>query len=136
MLFLAITFILIAVNFSWKLYKEYEQPTQEIVVDVSYACSNYNGTVIGLDEFRTLLYGFRTDQCDFVTFTLEEDLSIDYMKKMTNMNVIRIKECKLPMVNTHSLYVSMLNDKLNRGKIINVVRRKIKSGDILICEQP
>jgi hypothetical protein len=132
----AIAFILLAVNFSWKLYKSYEQPPAEMVVDVSYACSNYNNTVIGLDEFRTLLYGFTTGQCDFVTFRLKENMSIDDLKRMVDVNVIKTKECKLPTVNTHTLYVSTTNDKLNSGKIINVVRRKIKNGDILVCEQP
>lgn len=123
------------VSFILKIYKSWGIPSIDGSIDVRYACVSYNNTKIGLEEFETILYGFMTDQCNNMFFELREEVTEKDIKRIAGeINVVKIKECKLPKVNTNTLYLVLDDDRFNIGKIVNITRREIRKSDILICE--
>lgn len=134
-LFITLVFIVAMVSFILKIYKSWEILSIDGSVDVRYACVSYNNTKIGLEEFETILYGFMTNQCDDMFFELREEVMEKDVKKIAGeINVVKIEECKLPKVNTNTLYLVLDDDRFNTGKIVNITKREIKNSDVLICE--
>ena len=113
-------------------------PPTDQVVDVKYACVQYNETRVGLEDFKTLLYGFLTDQCRIFVGELKQTVSIDDLKGMVkeidgSINVIALPSCEMPTIQAHNLYV-YFNESLKRSKSFNITRKEIKNSDVLICQ--
>jgi len=109
-------------------------PEAESKIDVEYACSVYNNSLIDYEELSVVLYGFKTEQCNYFVATLEENVSLRDIERVVGRDAIRLNECVLPKVNSGSLYIVTDSEKFEEETTIVVMRRKIRNGDIIICE--
>jgi len=130
--------ILVSILIFQNLLSELFVPPLDLHIDAKYACVNYNNSKINQDKFEAVLYAFLTDQCNNFFANLEQGISFEDIERIIarideSVIVIRIDSCKLPSVNSHSVYVCC-SDFLEAGKAINITRREIKNSDVLICE--
>lgn len=133
-----VVFIVIATTLVYFYLHRLPTNTNSPPIDVRYACSDYNNTAINFDEFKTLVYGFLTDQCEFFNGTLSDRVTLDDLKSIagginSSTNVIQLTTCQLPTFNAHNLYYCC-NSSLETNEIINISRKEIKNSDVLICE--
>jgi hypothetical protein len=113
-------------------------PPMNQVVDVKYACAQYNETKITFENLKTLLYGFLTDQCKYFVGELKETATIDDLKRAAkeinkNIAVVVLSSCELPTISAHNLYI-YCNSTLEKDKTFNITRKEIKYSDVLICQ--
>lgn len=118
-------------------YRQMKIENKEIV-DVKYACYQYNDTSITIDDFKILLYGFLTGQCDYVSSTLSQPLTFEDIKNAAHdiddkVNVLEVKRCQFPSVSSHSVLVCC--GDIENKQIININRKKIDNSDVVICVQ-
>lgn len=102
--------------------------------DVNYLCVQLNNTIIGFEDFQDILYGFLTGQCDDFEARVSEKITFEDVKRTTNsidfgIQVIKIDECKLPEVNTYSVFVNFSQIEEN----IYLKKRKNINSDVLVC---
>jgi hypothetical protein len=114
-------------------------PKIQFVSDVRYACAQYNGTRISFDNFKTVLYGFITGQCNNFSAELGQGITIDDIKRVAEesekgIQVVQLSSCHFLETNTHTIY-TCCSDLFESGKNINITRRQIKNSDVLICGQ-
>lgn len=133
-----ITVALLLVTSGYKQLITY-RPSTDQIIDVRYACFQYNETEVNLEQLKTLFYGFLTDQCNSSVVILKEALSISDIEKIVkeidrNILVIRKSDCNFPSFNTHSVYAYSAADMILQRKTINMVKRNLYKGDVLICE--
>jgi hypothetical protein len=106
-------------------------------IDVRYACSNLNNSQISYDNFKTLIYGFFTEQCKNFVGELKETVTFEDMQRAVQeidekIKIVKISECSLPTVSARTLYVCC-GEVLEKNKVINIIRKEIKNSDVLIC---
>jgi hypothetical protein len=114
-------------------------PEFRVVTDVKYACSEYNNTKITFEDFKTVLYGFLTDQCNNFSSELKQEITLEDIERAVKevdgkIEVIQLSDCHFLSTNTHSVYTCCGNI-FEAGKKINITRREIKNSDVLICGQ-
>jgi len=112
-------------------------PENPNIVDVRYACSQLNNTQISYENFKTLVYGFFTEQCKNFVGRLKESVTLEDMQRAVKevdekIKVIPISECGFPTISARTLYVCCGN-VLEKNKVINIVRKEIKNSDVLVC---
>jgi hypothetical protein len=112
-------------------------PSFRVITDVRYVCVQYNNTRIKFENFKTILYGFLTDQCNNFSATLEEGMSFDDISRAVReidkrVQVVELEKCNFPETNTGSVYVCCKNFFIP-GENINITRKQIKNSDVLIC---
>lgn len=135
---IAVIVILIAIGILLNFFKQLIFPELKVKVDVRYACFEYNNSEITYENFKILLYGFLTGQCNNFFANLSQGITLDDIRRTAKeideeINVIDVDFCKLPSVNSYSVYVCC-NDVLDAGKTINITRREIINSDVLICK--
>jgi hypothetical protein len=113
-------------------------PPANHVVDVRYACIQYNETKISFESFKILLYGFLTDQCKYFVGELRDTATTDDLVRVSkeideNVNVILLSSCETPTTAAHNLYVCC-SGNLEKDKTFNITRKEIKNSDVLICQ--
>jgi hypothetical protein len=113
-------------------------PQTNQIIDVRYACVQYNDTRITFGNFKTLLYGFLTDQCKYFVGRLKEAATVDNLKEAVkeideNVDVFLLSGCELPTISAHNLYLCC-NSTLDKDKTFNITRKEIKNSDVLICQ--
>lgn len=133
-LILTLIFIFATSSYLLKLFLKARVPKTNYYADVKYACSIYNNGEVGMEELRTVIYGFLTEQCNEFSAKLKEDLDVEDIESIVGKKVVEIDECKLPKVNTGSVYVFTDDWTFNKGNFIEIKRREIRNGDLLICE--
>jgi len=132
---IAVVVMVVTISLITYYYRQMKLPNKEIV-DVKYACYQYNDTAITIEDFKILLYGFLTGQCDSVSSTLSQPISFkdieNAAKEIDDKTiVIEAKRCQLPSVSSHSVLVCCgdIENKQN----ININRKKIDNSDVIIC---
>jgi len=131
----AVVVIVVTTSLIMVYYKQMKLPNKE-TVDVKYACYQYNDTYITLEDFKLLLYGFLTGQCDYVSSTLSQPISFDDIKNAAHeiddkVVVLETKRCQFLSVSSHSVLVCCGN--IEDKQIININRKKIDNSDVIIC---
>lgn len=119
----------------------HEQADEPIDIDIdsdfTYMCTQLNDTVITFQDFQDILYGFMSDQCYEFYGTTKQKITIDDIKRVVNSvdesyQVIEIKECKLPEVNSGNIYLTFSEVSSNSNLYLR--RKKTNNSDILICD--
>jgi len=131
--------ILVSISIIVGVIKPELLPEFRVVTDVRYACSEYNSTQITFENFKTVLYGFLTDQCNNFSAELRQDITFEDIKRAAKevdrkIEVVQLSSCHFLGTNTHSVY-TCCDDIFETGKKINITRREIKNSDVLICGQ-
>jgi len=134
----AVVVILVGIGIATNVISPGVVPKTDQVVDVKYACIQYNETTVGFESFKTLLYGFLTDQCKYFTGNLKETVTVDDLKRAVkeidkSVSVIILPMCEMPTVEAHNLYFCC-KENLEKGKTFNITRKEIKNSDVLICQ--
>jgi hypothetical protein len=134
---IAIAVILISISIILTIIKPELIPRMHTEVDVRYACSKYNNSRINFENFKTILYGFLTDQCSNFSAILKESMSLDDIKRAVReidekVQVIEINNCNFFETNTGNIYVCCKNF-FSSGEKINITKKEIKNSDVLIC---
>jgi len=134
----AVVVIFVGIGIMTNVIKPGIIPRTNQVVDVKYACIQYNETKISFENFKTLLYGFLTDQCKYFVGELKETITVDDLKSAAKeidetVDVILLSNCELPTISAHNLYV-YCNETLEKDKTFNITRKEIKNSDVLICQ--
>jgi hypothetical protein len=129
--------VVVFISFYIGLFKL--KPAIDWHVDVRYACSQLNGTIISKSDFETILYGFLTDQCNYFEFELKQSMEMKELEEIVkgideNAMVARKNNCELPITATRTVFVCC-SDLLQIGKPINISKRKIINSDVLICQE-
>ena len=60
LLVVAVAFVMLASGFMFEVVRKSKPPNYESIVDVRYACVNYNEGGVNKEALETLIYGFRT----------------------------------------------------------------------------
>jgi hypothetical protein len=115
------------------------KPTFDQHIDVRYACSQLNGTIISKSDLETILYGFLTDQCNYFEFELSESLQISEIERIiqkidSRAKVLPKNECELPVTATSTVFVCC-SEVLEAGKPINISKIQVIHSDVLICQR-
>jgi hypothetical protein len=113
-------------------------PPWNQIVDVRYACVQYNETKVSPENFKILLYGFLTDQCKNFVGELQYTSTSAYLSNMVkdidkNVNVVFLSNCSSPTLAAHNVYVCC-NRTLEKDKTFNITAKQIKNSDVLICQ--
>lgn len=132
----AVVFIFVSVSIS--ILKPDIIPNTNHVIDVRYACVQYNDTEIDFESFKTLLYGFMTDQCKYFTGKLKQSATIDDLKRAATeidkkVNVVTLSSCEMPTAAAGNLYLCC-SEVLEKDKTFNITRKEITNSDVLICQ--
>ena len=130
LLFLALFFVVVMIAYMKNIYMHAKVPKEEPIVDVRYACVNYDEESVDKEIFQTLLYGVLTGQCESLQVELTQTLTIEELENIVGKHAIKLEECKLPSVNTGSLYV-VCEETISGW--VSIVGRGIKNSDVLIC---
>lgn len=114
-------------------------PRFRFISDVRYACAQYNNTQINFENFKTVLYGFLTDQCNNFSAELKQGITLDDIQRAveeteSKTEVIQLDYCHFLETNIHAIYTCCKNT-FEAGEKINITRREIKNSDVLICGQ-
>lgn len=134
LLAIAAAFLTFSLLLAFKYYSELKPP-RGVEVDVSYACIQLNQSAVNTEQFKLLLYALLTGACNHTSIKLLQPLStkeLEGMAKEFGSRLMSLQECKFPSVNSHSVYTCC--DGVLEGKI-DMVRRPIINGDVLVCEQ-
>jgi hypothetical protein len=136
-IFVAIVLLVIFISIITNLFK-FPIPSVNYPIDVKYACSQYNGTEISIENLETVLYGFLTDQCNNFSGRLKQTITASDLRRIVDeidksVNIIILDICRLPTINSHTLYLCC-DEILEEGKSFNTTRKEIKYSDVLICE--
>lgn len=137
-IFIAVVVIIVGVGILTNIINPGIVPQTNQVVDVRYACVQYNETKITFENFKTLLYGFLTDQCKYFFGEPKETITFDDLKRAAkeidkSVNVILLSNCRAPTISAHNLYVCC-SENLEKDKTINITRKEIKNSDVLVCQ--
>ena len=105
-------------------------------IDVSYTCIQLNNTEISFQDFQDVLYGFLTGQCNDFSAITTQGMSLSDVDRAvkaidSSVSVLKIEECVLPGVNSHTVYLNFSEIKSERN--IYLTRREIDNSDVLIC---
>ncbi|MEM7822612.1 MAG: hypothetical protein QXI23_03980 [Candidatus Aenigmatarchaeota archaeon] len=135
----AIVVVCVSIAFITGLIKPELIPRPKVITDVRYACSQYNNSKISFENFKTVLYGFLTDQCNNFSSQLTQEITFEDITRTVKeidekINVVRLTECKFLETNTHSVFICCGNS-FKTGENINITRKEIKNSDVLICGQ-
>lgn len=114
-------------------------PPDKIIYNVTSQCIVLNDTAISFSDFGDVFYGFMTNQCNDFQAKLTEKITFDDIVRLKNswdesIPIVKIRECKLPDSNSHTIYVNFETDEIRPNSKIYLKRREIKSSDVLICE--
>jgi hypothetical protein len=106
-------------------------------VDVGYACIQLNNTEISSQDFEDIMYGFLTGQCNNFSAKTSQRMTISDVSRVVksidnSVEVIKIGECTLPSVKTHTVYLNF--SEIEEGRNIYLVRKEIYNSDVLICD--
>ena len=131
----AVVVMVVTISLIMFYYRQMKVENKEIM-DVKYACYQYNDTSITLEDFKLLLYGFLTGQCDHVSSTLSQPISLGDITNAAHeiddkVAVVEMNRCQFPSVNSHSVLVCCGN--IEDKQIININRKKIDNSDVIIC---
>lgn len=134
---IAVVVILVMIGIISNLLKGKPVPDGGNIIDVKYACTQYNNSKITYENFKTLIYGFFTEQCENFVGELKETITLQDMQRAVgdvdkNINVVPISACNFPTISARTLYVCC-NETLTKNKVINIVRKEIKNSDVLVC---
>jgi len=138
LLVIVIIFIIVGVSIVRYFY-EHIKPDQNdnTKVDVRYACIQLNNTEINSQDFEDVMYGFLTGQCNNFSAKTSQRMTISDINRVVksidnSVEVIKIGECKLPSVKTHTVYLNF--SEIEEGRNIYLVGREIYNSDVLICD--
>jgi len=131
--------ILISISLVINILKPEWIPEFRVVTDVRYTCAQLNGSKITFEDFKTVLYGFLTDQCNNFSAELKQSINFDDIQRAVKdiegkTEVIQLESCHFLKTNTQTVY-TCCSDMFESGKKINITRREIKNSDVLICGQ-
>lgn len=134
MVILLMVFLIVGLGIVKHFYKPINNGVDNFPPDVSYMCIQLNNTLIGFQDFQDILYGFLTDQCNGFQAEINQKVTISDIRRVTgeidpSVQVILIDECRLPEVNSHTVYVNFTEIEKN----IYLSRREIMNSDVLIC---
>ncbi len=134
---LAIVFIVVVISIIKNFLRPEVIPKEKRIIDVRYACSKYNNSRINYENFKTVLYGFLTDQCNNFSAVLDQKIRFEDIAKSVKeidekREIIKLSYCHFLETNTGSVY-TCCRDSFEMGEKINITRREIKYSDILIC---
>ena len=137
-IFVAVVVIIVTVAIMTGLISPGLIPPINNVVDVRYACIQYNETRVSSENFKVLLYGFLTSQCKYFMGELQNTVTADYLKNAVkeidkDVNVVFLSSCSSPPIPTHTLFVCC-NQTLEKDKTFNMTAKQIKDSDVLICQ--
>ncbi|MDI6825839.1 MAG: hypothetical protein QMD36_01430 [Candidatus Aenigmarchaeota archaeon] len=138
LLLIVVVFIVVGIGILRYFYGGTKLDQNEITypMDVRYTCIQINNTEISFQDFQDVLYGFLTGQCnDFSAKTSQRMTLSDVNRAVkaidSSVEVIKINECMLPSVNTHTVYLNF--SEIEEGRNIYLARREIDDSDVLIC---
>ena len=137
-IFVVVVAILVGIGIMTNVITPGIIPRTNQIVDVRYACIQYNETKINFESFETLLYGFLTDQCKYFVGELKEAATVDDLKRVAKeidetVDVVLLSRCELPTISAHNIYLCC-NETLEKNKTFNITRKEIKNSDVLICQ--
>jgi hypothetical protein len=137
LLLIAIVFIVVGVNILRYFYGK-TRLNENLIhpIDISYTCTQLNNTEISFQEFKDILYGFLTSQCNDFFARMKQRMTLQDVNRAVKaidptVEVIKIDECMLPSVNSHTVYLNF--SEIGEGQNIYLVRREIDNSDVLIC---
>jgi len=125
-----LTFLVISFAYFQKLFSKTNVPEYNVKADVRYTCVNSDGKVVDKETLATLLYGIASGQCKHLEVTVSTPLSFEELSSMAGKNAVKLNECKLPSVNTGSLYV-FCRERIE-GKL-TLEGRGFEGSDVLVC---
>jgi hypothetical protein len=138
LLLIVLVFIVVAIGIIRYFYGQNKVDKDDIgyPIDVRYTCIQLNNTEISFQDFQDVLYGFITSQCNGFTAKTGQKMTFSDIDRAVktidrSIEVVKINECMLPSVNTHTVYVNF--SEINEGRNIYLLRREIDSSDLLIC---
>lgn len=136
LILVVVIFVSIGIIFN---YFNQISPVNVEPTDVKYACSQFNNSQVSFDDFKILLYGFLTGQCDQMDVRLKQRITFDDIQRAVadidkKINVVYVSNCRLPSVSSHSVLVCC-NQWFDQDKVINISRRKVYNSDVLVCGQ-
>jgi len=137
-LFILIVVIFVSIGIIFNYFNQIS-PVNVEPTDVKYACSQLNNSQASLDDFKLLMYGFLTSQCEQVKVQLKQKITINDIERAVaeidkKSNVVYVSSCKLPSVSSHSVLVCC-EQWFDENKVINISRRKLYNSDVLVCGQ-
>jgi len=135
---LAVVAVVVGISIATNIISPRIIPRTNQVVDVKYACVQYNETNITFENLKILLYGFLTDQCKYFVGKIKETVTVDDLNRAAkeideDVDVILLSSCELPTISAHNLYVCC-NNTIEKDKTFNITRKEIKNSDVLICQ--
>jgi hypothetical protein len=100
-------------------------------------CIQLNNTEINSQDFEDVMYGFLTGQCNNFSAKTSQRMTISDINRVVkyidnSVEVIKIGECTLPSVKTHTVYLNF--SEIEEGRNIYLVRKEIYNSDVLICD--
>jgi hypothetical protein len=138
LLLLVLVFIGVAIGIIMYFYGQNKVDKDDIVhpVDVKYTCVQLNNTKISFQDFQDILYGFITSQCNDFSAKTDQKITFSDIDRAVksidqSIEVVKINECRMPSVNTHTVYMNF--SEVGEGRNIYLVRREIDNSDLLIC---
>lgn len=136
--FLLVIVVFVGIGIINFFYKQAPKTLDRIVYNVTFQCIEFNDTAISFNDFKDILYGFSTGQCNNFYATSKNKITIDDIKRVSSnwdesIQVIQIDECKLPTINSHTIYVSFNENEIKSNSDIYLKRKEVKDSDILIC---
>lgn len=134
--FLLVVIIIVVIGIVVHFYRQFKTPSIDFPADVSYLCSQLDDTNISFQDFKDVLYGFLTGQCDDFHARTKERITIDDVETVVkavdrSIPVVKIDSCKLPEVNSHTVYLNFT--EVGKYENIYLGKRKIMNSDVLIC---
>jgi hypothetical protein len=139
LLFIVLVFIVVAIGILRYFYEQTNVDQNDIThpIDVRYTCIQLNNTEISFQDFQDILYGFLTSQCNSLTAKMGQKITSSDISRAVkaidkSVEVIKINECILPNVNSHTVYLNF--SEIEEGRNIYLGRREIDNSDLLICD--
>lgn len=139
LLLIVLVFIVVAIAILRYFYGQINIDQDNIIqpIDVRYTCIQLNNTEINFQDFQDILYGFLTSQCNGFSAKVDQSITLSDVNRAVkaidkSVEVIKINECVLPNVNSHTVYLNF--SKVEEGRNIYLGRREIHNSDILICD--
>jgi len=136
---IVLVFIVVAIAILRHFYEQTNIDQDGIThpIDVRYTCIQLNNTEINFQDFQDIIYGFLTDQCNDFSAKIDQSITLSDVNRAVkaidkSVEVIKINECVLPSVNSHSVYLNF--SKVEEGRNIYLGRREIDNSDLLICD--
>jgi len=136
---IVLVFIVVSIGILRYFYGQTNIDQNNIIhpIDVRYTCIQLNNTEISFQDFQDILYGFLTGQCNGFSAKVDQSITLSDVNRAVkaidkSVEVIKINECVLPNVNSHTVYLNF--SEIEEGRNIYLGRREIDNSDLLICD--